>query len=114
MGSRSLAAMGFLLCVVVDDLDFICLPVRPAETDPPLLVDPDAVLPLAVAFERLEPISRRRHQVAKCLSTVKIEQLAARRPLNRPEAGDWAIIEQCLGIGRPEGLDHLPRVLRDS
>jgi hypothetical protein len=100
--------------VVVDDLDFVCVSIRPSEADPPLVVDPDAVLSSAIAFEGLEPISWRRHQVAERLSAVQIEQFAARRALNRSKAGNRSIVEQGLGIARPEGLYHPRRVLRGS
>jgi hypothetical protein len=41
------------LLVVVDDLDVFRPGRGPAEADPPLLVDPDAVLPGAVAVQFL-------------------------------------------------------------
>jgi hypothetical protein len=45
--------------VVIDDFDIVCsLSFDPAKTDPPLIVDTNAVLTLAVAFERFEAVSR--------------------------------------------------------
>lgn len=102
------------LSVVIDDLDLVYVSARPAQTNPPLVVDPDTVLCLAVALERLEPVSRRRHQVSERLRAENIEQLAARRALDCPKSGDWAIVEQRLGIGRPDGLYHLQMVLREA
>jgi hypothetical protein len=40
--------------VIIDDLDIERVTVTPTETDPPLLVDPQAVLALAIALQRLE------------------------------------------------------------
>jgi hypothetical protein len=37
----------------------ICILIAPLETNPPLIVDPNAVLPLSVSDEGLEPIARR-------------------------------------------------------
>ena len=44
-----------LLLVVVDDLDVLGPGVGPDETDAPLLVDPDAVLPGAARLEAVRP-----------------------------------------------------------
>jgi hypothetical protein len=45
--------------VVVDDLDAgpARSPTRPFEADPPLIVDANAVLALAISLQRLEPIA---------------------------------------------------------
>jgi len=45
--------------MVVDDLDVKCTCAFPAKADPPLIVDTDAVLPLALALQRFEPVTRR-------------------------------------------------------
>jgi hypothetical protein len=37
----------------------------PSKTDPPLLVDPDAVLPASIALQGFEPIARRHPQIAQ-------------------------------------------------
>jgi hypothetical protein len=42
--------------MVIDDLDVQGVTVTPPETDPPLLVDPDAVLALSIALQSLELI----------------------------------------------------------
>jgi hypothetical protein len=39
--------------VIIDELEVKGVSVTPPETDPPLLVDPDAVLALSVALQRL-------------------------------------------------------------
>jgi hypothetical protein len=43
--------------MIVDDLDVKGVTVTPPEADPPLLVDPDAVLALAIAFQSLGVMS---------------------------------------------------------
>jgi hypothetical protein len=50
--------------VVVDDLDVVRVTLRPAQADPPLVVDPDAVLARAVPAQGLEAVARRRLEVA--------------------------------------------------
>jgi hypothetical protein len=42
--------------MVINDFDIECIAVRKPETDSPLLVDPDAPLPLAVTLERFQPV----------------------------------------------------------
>src|SRR5690625_7730874 len=49
--------IGSILSVVVNDLHLLRSGVRPHEADPPLVVDPDAVLSGPVTLERFEPIT---------------------------------------------------------
>src|SRR5271165_6757050 len=57
--------IGFTLLVVVDDLDIrrSRRPRGPFEADPPLHVDADAELSLAVAVQRLEAVARQGPQI---------------------------------------------------
>lgn len=48
--------------MVVDDFDVESISARPAKTDAPAVVDPDAVLPQAVAVKSFEPVPGRRAQ----------------------------------------------------
>lgn len=45
--------------MVVDDLDLLGIRAVPAETNPPLVVDPDRVLASPAAAQRLQPVARR-------------------------------------------------------
>jgi hypothetical protein len=49
--------------LVVNDLHVFWPRVGPGEADPPLLVDPDAVLASAIPGELLQPVARRDEQV---------------------------------------------------
>ena len=62
--------------------------VPPARRNPiaPLVVDADAVLALAVALQRFQPVARRREQVLERPRLAQVQQLAPRRPLDRPAA----------------------------
>lgn len=44
-----------LVSVVIDDFHVVGVSVDPSETDPPLIIDPDAELAFAGAFQRLKP-----------------------------------------------------------
>jgi hypothetical protein len=45
--------------VIVDNLDFMRVTIAPAQADPPLVVDADAVLSFSVAGQALQTIARR-------------------------------------------------------
>ena len=98
--------------MVIDDFDIKCMSFRPAKTDPPLIVDTDAVLALAIALQCFQPVSGRYEQVLEGARLAQIKELAARRPLDRSETRDLPVIKQRFRIGRTEGLDHVARVLR--
>ena len=57
--------------MIVDDFDLVALPLAPEETDTPLVVDPDAVLPCALPFHRFQAICGRNAQVVEALGRVE-------------------------------------------
>jgi hypothetical protein len=68
--------------VVVDDFDVKGVIVSPSKADPPLLIDPNTVLPAPIALELLEPLTRRHLQIAKTLGGVEHSKLPSRCSLN--------------------------------
>jgi hypothetical protein len=40
--------------VIIHDLDIVCVPIPPLETDPELIVDPNAVMSFAISLEGLQ------------------------------------------------------------
>src|SRR4051794_17802072 len=72
--------------VVVDDLDMIRTSWCPFEANAPLLVDANAVLAGAVAFQGFEPVVRW-HQIGQHLGIVEHPQLTKRGLLN--------VVRQC-------------------
>jgi len=57
--------------MVVHDLHIACLVYGPDETNPKLIVDPNAVLPGAISLERLQSITGK-GQVAEVSRLVKL------------------------------------------
>lgn len=58
----------------------------PDKADPPLLVDPDAVLSSPIPFQHLQPVSWRGEQVLEVRSVIEHGQF----PLSHfPEAGEF-------------------------
>jgi len=68
--------------MVVDDFNVKTVAVLPAETDAPLIVDPDAPLTGAVASELFEPVARWDAEEVEGGGTVELLQLALGDPLN--------------------------------
>ncbi len=84
--------------MVIDDFDVVCVSIQPAEADTPLVVDAYAVLSLAVALERFETISGRNPQIPQTAGLAQVQELAPRRPFDRPEACNHLVAEERLRI----------------
>lgn len=78
--------------MVIHNFHVVGISVVPAKTNAPLVVDSDAVLASAIAFQRFEPISRRRQQLSNFCGCMKNEQLSTRDTLDvlRKSPGNWA------------------------
>jgi len=68
--------------VVVRDLHIVGIRTLPAKADAPLIVDPNAVLPLPATNELLKAIPRRRPQVIQHVRSVKNEEFPESCPLD--------------------------------
>lgn len=62
--------------VIVDHLDRLGTEIGPLEANTILIIDPEAILPRAFAFQSLEPITRRNPQIPKTFHGVQLLQLA--------------------------------------
>jgi len=71
--------------VVVHDLDLESVAVFPDEAEAPLIINPNAVLPFAIAAQCFQPISWRSHQVAEFHRAIQLPELPARHVLNCTE-----------------------------
>jgi hypothetical protein len=93
--------------VVVNDLDVKGVSVFPDETDAPLIIDPDAVLPRTVAAEPLEAVARGNQKVLERLSAVKDQQLSQCSSLDFRRKPPCPLTEeQSLGLGVAKAPDH--------
>ncbi len=68
--------------MIVNNLNVPCFAIAPHKTDPPLIVNANAVLTLAVAVQRLQTIAGRHTQIVELLCRVDHKQLRAGAPLN--------------------------------
>jgi hypothetical protein len=67
----------FELLVIVYDLDVPCVAVLPFEAEAVLVVDVDAMLPLAVSLERFESVPGRT-EIDQVCDALQLRQLAER------------------------------------
>jgi hypothetical protein len=67
--------------MIVHDLDVVRVGILPPKTDSPLIVDANAVLPGAIAFQLFQTIAGRAPQVVKRLGRIDEDELAQHRTL---------------------------------
>src|ERR1700690_2240942 len=82
--------------------------VPPDKTNPPPVLDSNAVLPGSIALERFEAVARRNTKLLQSPRRVKIKKLAARHPLDRPEPRHVPILEERLGVTASKRADQDP------
>jgi len=70
------------------DIDWPSRTVRPLETDPPLVINANAVLALSVAVERFETVARQAGKITECLGRLETVKLELRGSLDRGERFD--------------------------
>jgi len=58
--------------MIVSDLDVVSVAFSPPKAHPPLIVDPDAVLSLAILRELLEPVAWRNPQILERLRGIEV------------------------------------------
>ena len=100
--------------MVIDDLHLFRASLGPAKADPPLLVDPDAMLPSPPAFERLELVAGWNPQVLQPSGDMHHRQLAAHHA--EQVAGQLARhlpLEDFLRLFAGETPDHAGVLTRD-
>jgi hypothetical protein len=101
------------LLVVVAGLDVIGVAVFEPKADPPLVVDRNGVLTVAITIERVQPIARRDPEILNPRRSVDLFQLAPGAP-RHVGRNPSALAGQIQLVCRPvcEGLDHCARVTR--
>ena len=99
--------------MVIDDLDVVSIGILPTETDTPLIVDTDTVLPRAITFEFLEPVPRRHPKVVERLGGVHGDKLPQHHaPELRWVSPHRLAAEQAARIPVTEALDHILNIAR--
>ncbi len=60
--------------MVIGNFNFIGISLFPHEADPPLVVDPDAILSFSIAGKLLQPVSRRNPEILERFRRIKDNQ----------------------------------------
>jgi hypothetical protein len=92
--------------MVVHDQNVVSVVTLPAEADPPLSVDADAELPLAIARQSLEPVARRPAQILQATRSPEDLQSLLRLLPKGTEAPDPPALVERFGVPVGEALDH--------
>ena len=96
----------FLAVTVIDNLhvgDAIALP---SETDPPLIVDANAVKPGPITLKGLQPVPRRDIQFFECGDRIDLNQFAHRYAGDQAPTAAYSCLEECPGLSFREAFDH--------
>jgi hypothetical protein len=92
--------------MVVHDFHVVCIAVPSDEADSPLVVDPNAELPFAVALQRFQSISAWRGQIRELRRKVQLLNLTQCNRLDRAEASHGFPSKEPLGSPGTERHDH--------
>ena len=93
--------------MIVNDLDVVRIGAFPPKVHAPLVVDSNAVLPLAITAEFLQAIPGRHPEILERFRSVDSHELAEHdAPEVCWEPSDRLASEQAFGIAIAEGLDH--------
>ena len=93
--------------MIVDDLDGMRVSVFPAEADPPLIVDSDAVLASSISGQFLQMIGWRNPEIAQRAGSIQNQQLSESDPLNTRELLGMPSMKNLFGFLTAESLDHV-------
>ena len=97
--------------MVVYDLDIVRIAIRPSEANPPLIVDPNAVLAGTIAFELLQPVPRWNAKVIEGFGSIDHSQLAEHGALHIGRiAADALAPEESLRVPVAKAPDHLRKL----
>jgi len=92
--------------MIIHNLHIKRIAPSPAKTDPPLIVNADAVLSLPFSLEGLQAVSGRGSKVAQLHGAVQLSQFPARGPFNGDKAWHALALVEPLGITAAKGPDH--------
>ena len=68
--------------MVIHEFDIMSISTTPDEADSPLVIDPDAMLPLPISFQRLQAVSWWDEQKVQVCCGMKLDKLTESHPLD--------------------------------
>src|SRR5262245_35050341 len=102
--------MSRVLSVVVNDFDGggASVALSPFETDAPLIIDADAVLPLSISAQCFEPVTGQRGEISQRRRRLETVQLQLRRTLNSGKSLDSLALGEFASPFVAVAEDHRP------
>jgi len=98
--------------MAINNFNIVDIAAFPFETDSPLIIYANAVLPLPVALQSFQLIAGRLSEILKSPGAVQIKQLPTRLPFEGLETSNPTIPKEDGGIPTSKCFDHMQRVLR--
>jgi hypothetical protein len=92
--------------MIIDDFDILNAGIGPSETHSELIVDPDTVLSLSIAFQGLQTIPGRNTKVIQTTRNLQLTKLAAGHRGKIGKTPYRIAFGKGLGIGTPIGFYH--------
>ena len=100
-----------LTSVVIDDLHVARIGIDPSETDPPLIIDPNAMLTFPVTGKSFQTISRNGSQISERRCGMELVQFSLRRPSDTLVFPAELTPEDSFGLLVTERPNHDSRIL---
>ena len=91
--------------MVINDLDILSTTAFESETDAPLIVDSDAVLPCPIACQKLQPVTRRHAKKVQRRNSMYLLQFPDGYLFDVCKAGDPTPLKQRLRVATKERSD---------
>lgn len=100
--------------MIIDNFDLVRFSIAPRKTDPPAVVNPDAISSTPVVLKLLKPITGRDLQIVKSMRAIQIKQLPPCNPLNPLKTANRMIVEQARRIRTTERANHISSLVRQE
>jgi hypothetical protein len=98
--------------VIVRHFDIVGIAVGEPEADPPLVVDGDGVVSLAVSAEPVKAVARRSPEIVQACRQIDVLELPSRSPQDiRRQPPRPTRCEERFGVLVRKGLDHPRNVI---
>jgi hypothetical protein len=92
--------------VIVYDLHVFGSCFRPTETQPELIIDTDAILPLAIASQGFQPITGRHPEIRQSSRDLELPQLTSCHSRDVHKSSDAITFRKSLRVDALERLNH--------
>ena len=97
--------------MIINNFNLVCIVFLPAEADAPLVIDPNAPLAAAAAFERLQTGAGKRGQISQPLGMVQHTQLPQCYSLHGViQSPREAAMPEALGLFAGKACNHRPKL----